>query len=76
MTVCPVECLSVGKPDWLETHESFVLTTVASVGGAFGILLTYFLKSRCTEIKCCGVRCRRTPIEIPASHISVENNVV
>ena len=64
MTTCPVECVNIActQPDWLQTHESFVLTFTASIGAGVGVLLTYFLRSRCTEISFCGIRCRRQPL--------------
>ena len=44
---CPVHCVNVAckEPDWLETHESFVITMAGLFGTAFGVLLSYFLKS-------------------------------
>ena len=43
---CPLECIEAAcQEDWLETHETFVITIVGLLGGGIGVLLSYFLKS-------------------------------
>ncbi len=66
MTVCPIECVRAAcpTPDWLEKHETFTLTMVATVSAAITALLAYFLKSRCTKIKCFGMSCNRQPLNL------------
>jgi len=66
MTVCPIECVRAAcpTPDWLEKHETFTLTMVATVSAAITALLSYFLKSRCTKIKCFGMSCNRQPLNL------------
>jgi len=71
MTSCPIECI---EKTWLEKHESFVITLVGLVSGVLGLVFTYFLKSRCTKIHCCGVGCTRNPITLDASDVNVEVN--
>ena len=63
---CPVHCVNVAckEPDWLETHESFVITMAGLFGTAFGVLLSYFSKSRCEEIKCFCLYCKRKVVEV------------
>jgi len=39
--------------------ESFILTLVGLVGGGLSALLVYFLKSRCTDISCFCISCKR-----------------
>jgi len=39
--------------------ESFILTVIGLVGGGLSALLVYFLKSRCTDISCCCISCKR-----------------
>ena len=39
--------------------EASLITIIGMVGGGCGTLLVYFLKSRCTEIECCCMRCKR-----------------
>jgi len=75
-THCPIDCISRdlicdSPPDFLDKHSSFVITIIGVVSGSIGVVLTYFLKSRCTEIKCFGLFCRRKPIETDIETISV-----
>ena len=70
---CPIECVrsACPDPDWLEKHEGFVLTSVASVSAALGIVLSYFLKSRCSRIDCCGIKCHRDVLELTPDQVNV-----
>ena len=72
MTVCPIECVRAAcpSPDFLEKHEGFVLTITATLSGLLGAIFSYFLKSRCTDISCFGLACKRQPI--PVESIEVE----
>ena len=64
---CSPECVNIAcncnHPDWLEKHNSFVLTLCGLVGTATGVVLTYFLKSRCEEIRCFCIYCKRKVLE-------------
>ena len=63
----------------LPVSESFILTSFGILTGFIGAVLTYCLKSRCSEIKFCGVYCKRevltgnelndVSIEIPQQQI-------
>lgn len=70
---CPIDCVRIAcpEPDWLEKHEGFVITIVGLMGGACGVLLTYFLKSRCRKISCWGLSCDREPIPLDASQVEI-----
>lgn len=35
---------------------------VGLCSGGLGVLLTYFLRSRCTKLNFCGIGCDRTPL--------------
>ena len=73
MTTCPIECLqNLDPPDWLEKHHGFVLTLVGCLSGGFGLLLSYFLKSRCSKIKVGCISCDRDPIELEAKDVQLE----
>jgi hypothetical protein len=77
--VCPIECINrdlicESPPDWLEKHSTFVLTLVASLSACFGVIFSYFLKSRCSKIRCCGLECIRTPIELTPDQVEVIPN--
>ena len=74
MTVCPIECVRAAcpSPDWLEKHETFTLTMVATISAFVTAVLSYFLKSRCTKIKCFGMSCIRQPLPIDSSFNQIE----
>ena len=67
MDNCPIHCVNIGCPaeSFLERHESFILTIVASMSAGLGLLLTYFLKSRCKRTTFCCIQCDREPIDLP-----------
>lgn len=65
MVECPLECIwRESPPSWLEKHEGFMITMVGLIGGGLGGLLAYFMRSRCTKIKCCGAGCVREPLTV------------
>lgn len=53
-------------PDWL--NGTFILSLLTLVGGGGMACLKYFLKSRCTSIKCCCMECQRDVI--PSENIN------
>ena len=63
---CPIECMqNLNPPDWLEKHNAFVLTLVGILGGGLGVLLSYFLNSRCKKIDICCAKCERDVLQEP-----------
>jgi len=74
--VCPIECVKSGcddPPDFLEKHNAFLLTLIASLSACVGIVLTYFLKSRCKNIKTPCVSCDRDVIALVPQDIEVSS---
>jgi len=71
---CPIECIHRETPGWLEKHEGFVLTLVATISGIIGVILTYFLKSRCKKIDCMCVKCDRDVLSIDPNTIEFPSN--
>ena len=64
---CPIECVKSGcedPPDWLEKHSTFLLTLVGVVGGGLGAMLTYCLRSRCSQIQLGCLSCIRQPLDV------------
>ena len=61
MTVCPVDCLSFCEESFIQKHETFILTLVASGSTLLGMIFSYLLKSRCSKISLCGLSCDRVP---------------
>ena len=73
---CPIECINrdlICEPgqDFLQKHASFFLTLFGVLTGVAGLLLTFFLKSRCTEIKCFGMFCKRKPLNLDIADIEI-----
>ena len=63
MVECPLECFKDQGPDFVERNGTFLLTVFGMITACVGGMFTYFLKSRCTTIKCLGFRCDRKPLE-------------
>ena len=73
---CPIECIDrnlICEPeqDFLEKHGSFFLTLFGVLTGVVGVVFTYFLKSRCTEIKCFGLFCKRKPLDLDVNDVEI-----
>ena len=66
MENCNINCVNIGcpHPSFLQQHETFLLTLIASVSACFGIVFSYLLKSRCSKINACCISCERTPLTI------------
>ena len=43
--------------------ESFILAAVGIFAGCITALLTFVLRSRCTEISCCCFKCKRDVLQ-------------
>lgn len=81
MTECPIECMNrdlicESPASFLEKNSTFILTLFGIVSTGIGIVLTYFLKSRCVEIKCWGLFCKRQPLELDVSDIEITSTSV
>ena len=69
---CPIECIwRESPPTWLERHEGWTITMVGILGGGLGALLAFFMRSRCTKIKCFGLACDREPLALEPSQVEV-----
>jgi len=76
MTECPIECMNrdlicESPASFLEKNSTFILTLFGIVSTGIGIVLTYFLKSRCVEIKCWGLFCKRQPLELSVDDVEI-----
>ena len=72
--VCPISCVKSGcddPPDFLQKHSSFVLTVCTLLGGGLGVLLSYFLRSRCRNIRTPCLSCDRDVVALEAKDIEV-----
>lgn len=72
---CPIECVNIGcpQPSFLQQHETFLLTLIASLSGCIGIMFSYFLKSRCKKIEFCCLKCDRDVLQITQNDIEIQN---
>jgi len=52
--------------DWL--NGTFILSLTGMIGGGCSYLLIFFLKSRCTAVECCCIKCQRIPLEPSDMH--------
>ena len=71
---CPIECLDSccpNEPGFVEKNGAFILTLVGGVTACMGMVLTYFLKSRCKKVSCLGVSCDRDVIALEANDVKV-----
>jgi hypothetical protein len=55
--------MNVNDLNNLGFNATFVLTFVGLVGTGLGVCIRYCLVSRCVNIKCCCIECRRVPLE-------------
>lgn len=71
--ICPIECVKSGcdDPDFLSKHGSWLLTVIASMSAALGLCLTYFLKSRCKNIRTPCISCDREVVVLEPDQIQV-----
>ncbi len=47
----------------MPVSESFILAAFGICAGCIGALLTFVLRSRCTEISCCCFKCKRDVLQ-------------
>jgi hypothetical protein len=47
----------------MPVSESFILACVGVISGCVGGVLTFFLRSRCSEISCCCFKCKRDVLQ-------------
>ena len=73
--VCPINCINTGcpHPDFLEKHNGFVITLIGSISAVLGVVFSYFIRSRCKNIKCCCIACDRDVIEVKKENIQINN---
>ena len=77
--VCPIECVKSGcadPPDFISNHGAWLLTVIASCSAALGVCFTYFLKSRCKNIRTPCISCDRDVLNIDPDKIIVEQPTV
>jgi len=59
----------------MNLSESGLITIIGMVGSGFTALLIYFLKSRCSTIKCGCIECEREVIPEVSATVASQNRV-
>ncbi len=59
----------------MDLSESGLITIIGMVGSGLSVLLIYFLKSRCSTIKCGCIECDREVIPEVSATVSGQNRV-
>jgi len=78
MVNCPIECVDPNlicgpQADFIERHSGFILTFAGAISVSVGMVLTYFLKSRCSRVKCCCIELDRNVVELDSTQIEIQN---
>lgn len=63
------------EPDFVERNGAWLLSVLGVVTACMSGILAYFLKSRCSRIKCCGMECERDVLNlerVPEEQLQVE----
>ena len=53
----------MSEPDFIQRNGAFLLTMAGIMSTCGGAVIWYLLRSRCTEIKCCGCSIKRDPLD-------------
>ena len=61
-------------PDFIERNGTWLLGVCGLLVTCVGATLTYFLKSRCTKIKCCGAECDRELVVVDPEDVKIETS--
>lgn len=71
---CPIECVQSGcpQPDFIERNGTWLITVIGLGTTCIGGVFAYFLKSRCTRIEFCGVRCDREVLALDAKDVGIQ----
>jgi len=73
MVECPIACVrsACPDPDFIEKNGAWLLTVIGVFSACVGTVFTYFLKSRCKKISCCGVACDREVVALSPKRVEV-----
>ena len=73
LVVCPIECVksACDEPDFLTKHGAWLLTVITAFSAAISLCLTYFLKSRCKNIKTPCISCERDVITLDPAQVEI-----
>jgi hypothetical protein len=65
--------MSSSETESLSGSEQFMLISggIAAAGACLGMILQFVLRSRCTTIKCCGIMCERSVLDLEAIDLEI-----
>jgi H+/Cl- antiporter ClcA len=66
-----IEAIQAPTPDFVERNGAWLISVIGIFAGCVGAVFTYLLKSRCTEIGCGCVSCKRQVLELAPSQVEV-----
>ena len=52
------------EPDFVERNGAWLLSVLGVATACVSGMLAYFLKSRCSRIRCCGMECERDVLNL------------
>ncbi len=58
-------------PDFIERNGTWVLSVLAVLMTCIGAMLTFFLRSRCSRIRCFCFECEREVVSLEPEQVSV-----
>jgi hypothetical protein len=66
-----ITAIKEAPPDFIQKNGAWLITIIGLVSACGGLVFTYFLKSRCSEIKCFGLSCKRQVLDLAANEIEI-----
>jgi len=66
-----IAAIKDSPPDFIQKNGAWLISIIGLFSACVGAMLTYFLKSRCSEIKCFGLSCKRQVIDLAANEVEV-----
>ena len=68
--VCPIAWVQEDR-DFLSQNGAWLLSVIGLGTTCIGVVLTYFLKSRCKHLECCGIVMDRDVVVLDQKTMSV-----
>lgn len=66
-----IKAIKDAPPDFIQKNGTWLITVIGLFSACIGAILTYFLKSRCTEINCLGLSCKRQVVDLANNEVEV-----
>ena len=66
-----IGALNGPNPDFIMRNGGWLITVIGVIAACVGGVLSYFLKSRCREISCLCLSCKRQVVDLSADEADV-----